>query len=41
MFARLPPALVLTLAILAGASMDATIKWLSQTNHVLVVVFGR
>jgi S-adenosylmethionine uptake transporter len=37
----LPPALVLTLAILAGASMDATIKFLSQTNHVLLVAFGR
>lgn len=42
MFARtLPPALVLTLAIMAGASMDATIKFLSQTNHVLLVAFGR
>ena len=41
MFTRLPPALVLTLAIVAGASMDATIKWLSQTNHVLLVAFGR
>lgn len=42
MFARtLPPALVLTLAILAGSSMDATIKWLAQTNHVLLVTFGR
>lgn len=41
MFARLPPALVLTLAILAGASMDATIKWLMQSNHVLLVSFGR
>ena len=41
MFARLPPALVLTLAILAGACMDATIKHLSQTNHVLLVAFGR
>lgn len=41
MFARLPPALVLTLAILAGASMDATIKWLAQSNHVLLVAFGR
>jgi S-adenosylmethionine uptake transporter len=37
----LPPALVLTLAILAGASMDATIKFLSQTNHGLLVAFGR
>ena len=42
MFGRaLPPALVLTLAIMAGASMDATIKFLAQTNHVLVVAFGR
>ena len=39
--ARLPPALVLTLAIVAGASMDATIKYLAQTNHVLLVAFGR
>jgi drug/metabolite transporter (DMT)-like permease len=36
-----PPALVLTLAIIAGACMDATIKFLSQTNHVLLVAFGR
>lgn len=42
MFARtLPPALVLVLAIMAGASMDATIKWLAQTNHVLLVTLGR
>jgi S-adenosylmethionine uptake transporter len=41
MFARLPPALVLTLAIIAGAAMDATIKHLAQTNHVLLVAFGR
>lgn len=41
MFARFPPALVLTLAIVAGASMDATIKWLAQSNHVLLVAFGR
>lgn len=42
MFGRaLPPALVLTLAIMAGASMDATIKFLAQTNHVLIVAFGR
>jgi drug/metabolite transporter (DMT)-like permease len=41
MFARLPPALVLTLAIVAGAAMDATIKHLAQTNHVLIVAFGR
>lgn len=36
-----PPALVLTLAIVAGASMDATIKFLAETNHVLLVAFGR
>lgn len=42
MFGRtFPPALVLTLAIMAGASMDATIKFLTQTNHVLLVAFGR
>jgi drug/metabolite transporter (DMT)-like permease len=41
MFARLPPALVLTLAIVAGSAMDATIKHLSMTNHVLLVAFGR
>ena len=41
MFARLPPALVLTLAILAGASMDASIKHLLHTYHVLLVSFGR
>lgn len=35
------PALVLTLAIVAGASMDATIKYLTQSNHVLLVTFGR
>ena len=37
----LPPALVLTLAIAAGSAMDATIKHLAQTNHVLLVTFGR
>ncbi|MBN8606249.1 MAG: DMT family transporter [Caulobacterales bacterium] len=41
MFGRLPPALVLTGAIVAGAAMDATIKYLSLTNHVLLVAFGR
>ena len=42
MFARtLPPALVLTLAIMAGSSMDATIKWLAQTNNILLVTLGR
>lgn len=42
MFTRaLPPALVLTLAIVAGSAMDATIKHLAQTNHVLLVTLGR
>ena len=42
MFGRtLPPALVLTAAIAAGSMMDATIKFLSLTNHVLLVAFGR
>lgn len=42
MFGRtFPPALILTLAIMAGAAMDATIKHLTQTNHVLLVSFGR
>jgi S-adenosylmethionine uptake transporter len=42
MFTRtFPPALVLTLAIVAGSAMDATIKHLAQTNHVLLVTFGR
>lgn len=41
MFRTLPPALVLTLAIFAGSSMDATIKHLAQTNHVLLVTLGR
>lgn len=42
MFARtLPPALVLTLAIMAGSTMDATIKWLAQSNNVLLVTLGR
>lgn len=35
------PALVLVLAIAAGSSMDATIKYLAQTNSVLLVSFGR
>lgn len=39
--AALPPALVLVLAISAGSAMDATIKYLSQTNHVLIVTLGR
>lgn len=38
---RFPPALILTLAIAAGSAMDATIKHLAQTNHVLLVAFGR
>ena len=37
----LPPALLLVLAISAGAAMDATIKYLAQTNHVLIVTLGR
>lgn len=37
----LPPPLVLTLAIVAGASMDATIKFLTLSNHVLIVALGR
>jgi S-adenosylmethionine uptake transporter len=37
----LPPALVLTAGIAAGAMMDATIKHLALTNHVLLVAFGR
>ncbi|MEZ6023116.1 MAG: DMT family transporter [Hyphomonadaceae bacterium] len=37
----LPPALVLVLAISAGAAMDTTIKYLAQSNHVLVVALGR
>lgn len=36
-----PPALVLVAAIAAGSAMDATIKFLSQTNPVLLVAFGR
>ncbi|MGE0740099.1 MAG: DMT family transporter [Hyphomonadaceae bacterium] len=36
-----PPALVLTLAIVAGSCMDATIKYLAQGNHVLLVAFAR
>ncbi|MGE0597110.1 MAG: DMT family transporter [Hyphomonadaceae bacterium] len=37
----LPPALILFAGIVAGSAMDATIKLLSQTNHVLIVAFGR
>ena len=41
MFGRVPPALVLLLAILAGSCMDATIKFLQHSNHTLLVTFGR
>lgn len=37
----LSPALLLVLAITAGSAMDATIKFLTQTNHVLIVTLGR
>lgn len=37
----LPPALVLMLGVLVGACMDATIKHVALTNHVLTVVFAR
>ncbi|MGD9814575.1 MAG: DMT family transporter [Hyphomonadaceae bacterium] len=37
----LPPALVLSAAIFVGASMDASIKFLAKSNHVLVVAFAR
>lgn len=37
----LSPALVLALAVLVGSAMDATIKYLGQSNHVLLVAFGR
>ncbi len=35
------PALLLVLAVLLGSGMDATIKHLGQSNHVLLVAFGR
>jgi S-adenosylmethionine uptake transporter len=35
------PALVLALAVLLGSGMDATIKYLGQSNHVLLVALGR
>jgi len=38
---RLSPPLILTIAIMAGASMDATIKHLGETNHILIVTLGR
>lgn len=37
----LPPALILLVAITAGSAMDATIKFLTHTNHVLIVTLGR
>lgn len=37
----LPPALILLVGIAAGSAMDATIKFLTQTNHVLIVTLGR
>jgi S-adenosylmethionine uptake transporter len=37
----LSPALILVLAITAGSAMDATIKYLTQTNAVLIVTLGR
>lgn len=37
----LSPALLLVLAITAGSAMDATIKYLTHTNHVLIVTLGR
>jgi drug/metabolite transporter (DMT)-like permease len=35
------PVLLLMLAVIAGSCMDATIKHLVQTNHVLLVTLGR
>lgn len=41
-FPRAPsPALVLAFAVLLGSAMDATIKYLGQSNDVLLVAFGR
>lgn len=37
----LSPAVVLALAMLLGSAMDATIKYLGQSNHVLLVALGR
>lgn len=37
----LTPAAVLALAVIAGSAMDATIKHLAQTNHILLVTLGR
>lgn len=38
---RFPPALVLLAAIAFGSGMDATIKYLCQTNNVALVTTGR
>ncbi len=35
------PAAVLAIAVIAGSAMDATIKHLAQSNHVLLVTLGR
>ena len=37
----IPPALLLVAAIAAGSSMDATIKYLVESNHILIVVLAR
>ena len=37
----LPPAAILVFGIMLGSAMDATIKWLTLTNAVLIVVLGR
>lgn len=37
----LPPALILVFGIMLGAAMDATIKHLTLSNPVLIVVLGR
>ena len=34
------PALTLVAAIMAGSCMDATIKYLAHSNHVLLVTFA-
>jgi S-adenosylmethionine uptake transporter len=36
-----PPLLIMTAAIAAGATMDATIKYLAQANPVLIVALAR
>jgi S-adenosylmethionine uptake transporter len=35
------PAVILALAVFFGSAMDATIKHLAETNHVLIVALGR